>query len=724
MARLARRSPAANAKSRAAVTRLTPAAGALANAGSRPTERPCVAGATEGVTVSWKHCSAAVVVVSLVWAGLGSATAMSPTARESETFTEGGPGVGDPYFPLDGNRGYDVEHYGLDLSYHPATNRLLGTATIEATARKNLSAFNLDFDGPRLRSVMVNDRSAGWDRDAGELTITPSRGLPKGASFTTEVEYGGVPRQPGGFIHTANGAIAVGQPHVAAEWFPVNDHPSDKAPYTFRVTAPRGLTVVANGALHSREVHGDDETWTWLASEPMASYLATVAIGDFDLDAYERGDTQYWDAIDKSLLEPFVPRTGTRFAISGAADSAYQRLTRVVHVPPGGANLSFWMNRQTEDQWDFVFVEARSAGAHDWTTLPDREGHTSPDTGFACPDWLGLHPFLRHYQSQGAEGCAPRGTTGRWRAASGESDGWEKWEVDLARYAGTDVQVAIAYASDGSTALPGAFVDDIEVTTGDGTTSFEDDGDTMDGWRALGPPRGSPGNSNDWIVGTRSNAPPTVGELTRHAFRQQGEVIEFFSDVFGPYPFASAGAIAVDRDLPLGWARQTRPTYPSSQFAGGGLSFMPHEIAHQWFGDSLTVARWRHVWLNEGFASYADWLWSAEHGGPTPQEQFESLVELPARDDFWHSRIDDPGRAAVGFDFVVAQRGAMTLQQLRNVIGDRDFFTILRRWAQGRAGDNVTTVQFVRLAERVSGRQLDRFFEAWLSTPRKPNLPG
>ena len=175
-------------------------------------------------------------------------------------FRPGAPGVGDAYFPNYGNGGYDVRHYLLKVAYDPPTDRLTGVATISATATQNLSRFNLDFVGLTVRSIKVNGRAASWSRTDHELMVTPRHGLPKGHRFTTVVRYDGVPITqqlvlgPGftieaGFIHTDDGAIVAGQPEVAASWFPVNDHPIDKASYTFVVTAPAGLQVVANGRL-------------------------------------------------------------------------------------------------------------------------------------------------------------------------------------------------------------------------------------------------------------------------------------------------------------------------------------------------------------------------------------------------------------------------------------------------------------------------------------------
>ena len=187
-----------------------------------------------------------------------AAGAASGGALKAIAFSPGSAGVGDPYFPLDGNGGYDTEHYLLDLRYDPATDTVDGTATIEARATQNLSRFNLDLEGLTVYSVQVNDRAAAWSRNGGELTITPSEGIPELKRFTTTIRYSGVPEPVvdvfgvSGFLHTDDGALVIGEPHVADTWYPVNDHPSDKAAYTFRITVPDGLEAVANGLLEAR----------------------------------------------------------------------------------------------------------------------------------------------------------------------------------------------------------------------------------------------------------------------------------------------------------------------------------------------------------------------------------------------------------------------------------------------------------------------------------------
>ena len=661
-----------------------------------------------------------------------------PALAAGPQFKQGAAGAGDPYFPDDGNGGYDVGHYALDITFEPATDRLTGVATISARATQDLSRFNLDLDGLTVRAISVGGKTARWSRTGGELRITPSSGIRTGTAFTTVIAYDGVPAifdEPAlglsGFFHTDDGALVAGQPHGASGWFPVNDHPLDKASYGFRIRVPAGLEAIANGSLVGSATSGGWTTWTWDAPEPMASYLTTLAIGEFDVDAWQRAGIRYWDATDPDLSRPAAaPRTGSQFALSKPGDAAYKRLATTISVPPGGATLSFWINRATEEFWDFAAVEAHRPGLDDWTTLPDQNGHTAQDPGGLC--FSAAHPFLAHYftvvedPDTGDVTCAPTGTTGAWHAASGVSDGYESWTVDLGAYAGGDVEVAIAYITDEFVQLPGLFVDDVEVSTGQGTTGFE--GGTLAPWTVPGAPAGSPGNETDWIAGDETDVGTPLGDGIKASLARQPEFLRFMSGVFGPYPFATSGGIIDDaEDIGFALETQTRPVYSRWFFGepeGNDFVFV-HELAHQWYGDSLAVARWQDIWLNEGFATYAEWLWSEREGFGTAQENFDFWAyEAFAPDDpFWELAIGDPGPDRL-FDFAVYVRGAMTLHALRLEIGDADFFDLLETWATSRAGGNVTTPEFIALAEATSGQELDGLFDTWLYTGAYPLPPA
>jgi hypothetical protein len=379
------------------------------------------------------------------------------------------------------------------------------------------------------------------------------------------------------------------------------------------------------------------------------------------------------------------------------------------------------VTRDTEPSWDFMFVEAHTPGEDDWTTLPDVNGHTSQSTGSSCPVWHTFHPFLEHYQTAS---CDPSGDTGDWWAASGASDGAEQWAIDLSGYAGSDVEVSISYASDDSVQQAGVFVDDVVVSNGPGTTSFEADGDDLDGWSVPGAPAGSAPNANDWIAGTLADIPPTIGQIAEGSLARQEEIIDFLADNFGRYPFVSAGGIVDDEPILFALENQTRPIYSFLFFFDPleGDRVVVHELTHQWFGDHLSLDTWQHIWLNEGLATYAEWLWSEREGPATVQQIFDfAYAVLPPDSPFWSLPIGDPGPDHL-FDKPVYDRGAMTVHQLRLAVGDAAFQQILHSWVEANAGGSVTTDAFIALAEDISGQDLDPLFETWLFTPGKPDL--
>jgi aminopeptidase N len=449
-----------------------------------------------------------------------------PSTPSGPGTTVGAPSAGDPYTPLSGNGGYDVDHYDLAVRYDPSTDVLHGVATIRARATQRLTQFDLDLVGLTVRAVTVNGAPARWRRLGQELVVQPHDLLRRRYEFVVVVRYDGIPVPipsslgGGGFMATDDGAVVAGQPDVAATWYPVNDHPTDAASYTYRVTVPNGVDVVANGLPVRTVRSGGTTTHVWRTPSKLASYLSTIDIGHWN-----------WR----------LRRGPHGLPIVDAVDSA---------IDPGG-----------------------------------------------------------------------------------------RAQVDA-------------------------------------------------------------------------------------ALDHEPEMLTFLEGLFGRYPFETAGAIVDSSFFPFALETQTRPIYPAVFFLiGQGDSVVVHELAHQWTGDSVRLARWRDIWLNEGFATYVEWLWSQHTGGATPQDFFDALYQQDARSPFWTLRIGDPGFARM-FDSAVYERGAMTLHALRLTIGDRDFFRLVRRWTASQAGEAVTTRDFIRLAERVSGKDLRAFFEAWLSTAAKPVAPA
>ncbi|MEU4545353.1 M1 family metallopeptidase [Nonomuraea dietziae] len=197
-----------------------------------------------------------------------------------------------------------------------------------------------------------------------------------------------------------------------------------------------------------------------------------------------------------------------------------------------------------------------------------------------------------------------------------------------------------------------------------------------------------------------------------------GQITDYWSTVFGPYPFSSTGGVVDDFAAGYALENQTKPMY-------GGFkpdeSIIAHELAHQWYGDSLSIKRWKDLWLNEGFATYAEWLWSEHKGAASAQSLFDRSYAKSAGNAIW---AYPPGDAKPNdlFNESVYTRGAMTLHALRTAVGDTAFFALLKKWAQDHKYGHVTTPEFVALAEKVSGKQLDQLFDAWLFKKGKPAL--
>jgi aminopeptidase N len=448
--------------------------------------------------------------------------ASAATAPEGDT--PGAPGLGDPYYPDYGNGGYDVSHYDLRLKYQPESDRIDGTATLIATTTEQLSRFNLDF-ALDVSEVRVNGRKATFARSgAHELEITPAAPLAKGAPLSVVVRYSGIPSQVkvDGFTswqRTPDGGVAANEPEAAWWWFPSNDHPLDKATYDVSVSVPDGTQAISNGVLTSQSSRLGWTRFSWRSNKPQATYLATLAVGKFDITTDKTAD--------------------------------------------------------------------------------------------------GL-PVLNAYSK------------------------------DLGDNAGA----------------------------------------------------------------------------ARASLERSAEVTEWLTEIFGPYPFNAIGGYVPN--VPTGYAleTQTRPFYSPRQFgSGANVSVVVHELAHQWYGDSVSVKGWKDIWVNEGFARYAQWLWSEKEGEGTAQELADYVyASRPADDPFWKVLPGDPGPANQ-FHLAVYDRGALALQVLRNEIGDADFFAILKGWPKENAYGNGSVGDFVQYAEKVSGKQLTDLFKTWLYTDSKPAAP-
>ena len=602
------------------------------------------------------------LMVLLVWGVMGGVVAQ-----------EGAPGIGDVYYPLMGNGGYDVLHYTLDLTVDVEVNYIDGEATIEALATEDLAAFNFDFEGLEIEAIMVNDAAAEFRRDEGELTIIPVATLEADATFIVSVTYSGVPQEgstggrsyQAGWVNYGEGILIAGEPSRAARWYPVNGHPRDKATYTLNITVDQQFDVAANGLLQGI-VDNDDGTAThsWEVSDPTSSYLVTLGIAQFE---------------------------------------------------------------RLED---------------------------------------------------------------------------------------------------------------------------------------IGP--------DDLLI--RNYFPEDVADHGEVVFGEQAEMIAYFDDLFGPYPFEAYGALVADTTLSFALETQTISLFGKNTIVDpqtGDLrpptaaeTVIAHELAHQWFGNSVGLYRWQDVWLNEGFATYASWLWLDHKYGDnllqeraeqvyasmsqSPEEaiadaigEFEDMsmgalllgmrfqaefidglnfnpdeiagiFEVLPLDDFTLTPeqavnvlqllVDEPegyipnetltGEAIVEWveslplntiegqafpDLLVAlenlevmlsgetvrqlyvygvlyglydgelpgfstpppgnpppdnllnggvySRGALTLHALRYEIGDEAFFDTLRTYTARFKYGSATTEDFIAIAEEVNGQDLGDFFQGWLFETEMPDLP-
>jgi len=221
----------------------------------------------------------------------------------------------------------------------------------------------------------------------------------------------------------------------------------------------------------------------------------------------------------------------------------------------------------------------------------------------------------------------------------------------------------------------------------------------------------------------RAAIPPRLRPVFRHDFARHGEIMVAMERLFGPYPFREYVVVVADDDLDDPVEAQGMAVFGRNHLDGRRTHerLIAHELAHQWFGNSLTVADWRHIWLNEGFATYAEWLWSAASGGPPAgahaAEWYGRLTALPP-----DLTVADPGVDRM-FDPLVYKRGALTLHALRLKVGAEAFFALLRSWAAEHRHGTVTTAQFRAHCRRFTAEPLDDLFAAWLDRPALPPLP-
>lgn len=445
------------------------------------------------------------------------------------------PGTRDKYTGIDFNLGFHIRSYELDLAYRVSPNHLRGTATLRLDNYLPLASMTLDLaEHLRVQKVTATGTAgtsikvSRFRQSLGKLRISFAWEVPVDQEFTLTIHYAGNPqplRTPWGEIgweELDNGALVASQPCGAPSWFPCDDTPDEKAYYDLRISADNPYTVIANGELLARQAAGSRTTWHYRTEHPLASYLATIQVGEYE-----------------SLL------------------------------------LS--------------------------------------DPGAVVP----IHAYFPASQRQG-------------------------------------------------------FLAD---------------------------------------------------------FREQNQMMEVFTRLFGPYPFTRYSVVVTEDELEIPLEAQGLSIFGANHASGKGEwnRLIAHELSHQWFGNSLGLAQWNDIWLNEGMACYAEWLWD-EHAHGIPAEQnarrhYRGLLFKPRT-----ILLSDPGTQLM-FDDRVYKRGAITIHALRCLLGDDGFFRMLRRYVAASRHAVVEPVdlraEVLRVCEEqnIPTQEFEDLWNSWLHEKSLPAFP-
>ncbi|WP_257182904.1 M1 family metallopeptidase [Corynebacterium cystitidis] len=436
------------------------------------------------------------------------------------------PGTCDGYTGVDFNLGYHIRHYDLDLTYRVDPNRLEGTATLLMDNWEPLRSLTLDLMQNMVARRVIAHGSAGlnitvakFKQSGNKLRITFADEVPVDSEFRLAISYGGNPRPRRtswgdiGWEELENGALVASQPNGAPSWFPCDDTPDEKATYTLTISADDPYVVVCNGRLVDKRSGSSRTTWRYETTHRMATYLATVQVGE-----YQRHEL--------------------------------------------GRNTHVW-------------VSAQNATA------------------------------------------------------------------------------------------------------------------------------------------------------ARTALRDQQAMLDFYEQLFGPYPFAEYTVVVTDDELEIPLEAQGLSIFGVNHMSGWER-LIAHELAHQWFGNSLGVAQWDDIWLNEGFACYCEWLWF-EHRGTPAQVNVDreyAILQRKPKDIV----VGAPGPRDM-FDDRVYKRGAMALHALRRALGSSAFFDALRRYVAAGTHSVVEPQDLKRElygaaeATAVGRARIDDILHDWLFAMSLPECP-
>ncbi|UFR01857.1 M1 family metallopeptidase [Streptomyces sp. Go40/10] len=346
-------------------------------------------------------------------------------------------GVGDRLYPYLGNPGYDVASYDLSLTYPGSNDKpLQAVTTIDAWTTADLERLNLDFGHGTVRSVEVDGRPAGFTRAGEDLVVTPEHPLAERSwtritvRHTSDPVYGD--DQQGGWVRTSDGLAMANQADAAHLVFPCNDHPSDKAMFTFRITAPNDYTAVANGLRAGADRVGRTTTWTYRTLHPMATELAQVSIGRSAV-VHRKGPhglplRDVVPASDRKALEPWLAKTPDQIAWMESKVGRYPFETYGVLMAQAATGFEletqtlslFEKDLFTEPAYPKWYVESvmvhelshqwfgDSVTPRSWSDVWLNEGHAT---------W---------YEALYADETAHRPMEERMKAAYGASDRWRE----------------------------------------------------------------------------------------------------------------------------------------------------------------------------------------------------------------------------------------------------------------------------------------------------------